>query len=486
MQKSLAKATFVGVLVTAVQTIGGRFAGLASQLAVAYYLTPEHLSTVALSLTLVSVTGVLQASGLAEVMVNRQKAFHAWSVHGHALALKLGLIAAICTISIAPLLAICYGDTQIFWLCLIYAIGQIIHSHGVVPTAQLQAELKFVSLAKFNLCSTLTLGFSLVVSAVMGLGAFSFGISRLAQTCVMTVLARRKCPLKTSRQPRKARQVSLLSEASVLLLISLTSTVSLQADYFALRMFHTAEMVGVYFFAFTIAGKTAQLIGGSVTSVIHPVLAKASGSVDRQSRITLRLISLVACVGYPLTVLQASSMPLLFNLVLPEKWIQAMPIAQVMSVGLGFNMVCGIGWGLLKVQRKPLQLLKLNGSFTSAFVVLTLVVSYLASPLALAFFVAIYCLVYTATLSAVVWRSLGMSLLPGVLSTLRPALISVTVALAMHYQFGFGTQSSLHQIPEFALACCCYILVTYAITWLLDPLFSDECRPLFRRLIAVR
>lgn len=79
-----------------------------------------------------------------------------------------------------------------------------------------------------------------------------------------------------------------------------------------------------------------------------------------------------------------------------------------------------------------------------------------------------------------------MSLLPGVLSTLRPALISVTVALAMHYQFGFGTQSSLHQIPEFALACCCYILVTYAITWLLDPLFSDECRPLFRRLIAVR
>jgi len=486
--KSLGKTTFVGVVATALQTLLGVGSGLFGQLAAAYFLTPEHFATVALALTVVSVTSVLQSAGLAEVLVNRRKAFRAWLPYGQHLAVRLGLLAGGLTIMMSPLAASVYQDNKLVPLCCVFALAQIVHGFSVTPTTRLQNQLKFVWLAKSGLASSVTAAVLLVLCSVLGLGAFSFGISRVGQVAVFTALvlwvsgADRSSFNPVLKHPK--RKWFLMKEASLLMLVSATATVCLQADYFALRRYHSVVDVGLYYFAFTVAGRTAQLIGGSVSSVIQPVLASTQTDPGRQSSITVRMIRMIAAVGYPLTFLQAAAIPMIFHQALPTKWIPSIEMAQILSIGMGANMVCGIGWGLLKVQRRVGTLLALNAVAATIFVVAALVLAKIGTPIWVAVLVVVHCLVYTQILVGIVHQSLQLGWLRSLSCSGGYMAIAGILALLLWQLTDFGQATTLSRLPAFILQSVVYLLGCYSLLCAFDRGLIQEFRPALSKFSA--
>lgn len=479
---SLAGNALLGFLAAAGQTVGGRLVGFASQFAIAYVMTPTDFGRVALSLTVVALTSILQSAGLAEVLINRRSAFRGWTSTAQWLAVYLGLAAGGLTLTLSPMAAALYGDTHLIYLGSLYAIGQFISAYSVVPVASLQKDLRFVELAKVNLGASILSSLSLVVCAFLGFGAYSFPVSRIVSAGVTSVASRMLAKLNTVSKPRPKMAMYLLGQSYIFLLISFTSSLSQQMDYFALRLYHTASEVGFYYFAFSIAGKTAQLIGGSVTAVVHPILSQVNRDPLRQADISVRLISLVTSIGYPLSFLQAAVMPMVFTLFLPSRWQPATEITQILSVGLGANMVSGICWGLLKVQGKAKRLLLLNSITVSAFSIGCVLVAKHYPPIAIALLVVVHCVVYTQILVVMLGYLFGFTILKAFRLVAYPFIICGGLAIFAYYSFGFGTHNQIQELPRLIA----YSIVYYVICFAMIVIHAPNVLPDLSRCVPAR
>jgi O-antigen/teichoic acid export membrane protein len=108
-----------------------------------------------------------------------------------------------------------------------------------------------------------------------------------------------------------------------------------QGDFALLGLLSTATELGVYYFAFTIAAQSIRLLNSTSTAVIQPFLASRNPDAAANSAITA-----VRAIGTPilhLCVLQAILLPKVVPIIFGDKWLSAVPTAQLLSIGLGFE-----------------------------------------------------------------------------------------------------------------------------------------------------
>ena len=98
-------------------------------------------------------------------------------------------------------------------------------------------------------------------------------------------------------------------------------------------------MVGAYFFAFRLAIQPVQLLAGNLSNVLFPILAQLRGDPARQGEAALKASRVLSYVVMPYCFLQAAVAKPLLTLVFADKWLAAIPLMQILSIGLAFDAV---------------------------------------------------------------------------------------------------------------------------------------------------
>jgi O-antigen/teichoic acid export membrane protein len=88
----------------------------------------------------------------------------------------------------------------------------------------------------------------------------------------------------------------------------------------------------------------------SMGLVLQPVFAQMSGDYDRQAAAFLRACQTIAAIAIPLCLLQAALAPAAFHEFLPERWVGAIAMTQVLCIGQAFYFPVNPAMGLLKAQ----------------------------------------------------------------------------------------------------------------------------------------
>lgn len=109
-------------------------------------------------------------------------------------------------------------------------------------------------------------------------------------------------------------------------------------------------------------------ISGVISPVLHPVLSDYQNDKDYLWNSYLKILRLLAEIGFFLTVLLYFSAPLLIHVIYGYKWAPAIPLFQILSLSAGFQcMQAPIGAMLQSINR-------VRGLFFSSLIVLFLVV----------------------------------------------------------------------------------------------------------------
>ena len=335
---------------TVLNTVATKIVGLGSQIVLAWLLLGPDFGLAALTATVASFANLLRDAGLTQVLIHRQHKFHLWANSVFWLSLTLSAVSSLLTVAFAPLAARIFHEPGLVPLLWVSAAGGFLGGLAMLPTIRLQIDLRFGALSVVNAMMALATAALAVLLAWLGAGAYSLVVPLAATGALRAAVVWWLAPISLLPRPQARRWRHLWGDSTVLLATALAGMLISQGDYLALGLFHDAATVGLYFFAFGLSMQTIQLLTINITSVLFPALGRLGNDPSRQIDAFMNATRLIGAVGVPFCFLQAAAADPLMRLLYGQKWVEAIPLLQVLSLGTAATLVAGQTTSLLQAQ----------------------------------------------------------------------------------------------------------------------------------------
>jgi O-antigen/teichoic acid export membrane protein len=244
--------------------------------------------------------------------------------------------------------------------------------------------MRFGLLASVNWgIAVVQLGLTVVFASILPhpYKAYSFVLPRplIALIRLSILWAAARPPVKWN--PDFRRWKFMLNDSATLFTSNLFLMLQWQGDYIVLKRMYEAAVLGIYFQAFNLSIQTMQLFTGNLTGVLFPALSKLQGDPKRQIRAFLDATRMLALVAVPLCFLQMgvadSGVRLFFQ---DNKWQDAIPVLQALSVGMAFRVVASPGGSLMQAQGRFRVILITNIINSLVFLSLVSLGAFLGRP----------------------------------------------------------------------------------------------------------
>jgi O-antigen/teichoic acid export membrane protein len=328
----------------------------------------------------------------------------------------------------APLVARAYGEPQLVGLLTVLAVATPLGSFLLVPTAKLRSEMRFQAIAAINLFQAalqtlLTVGF-----ASSGFGAYSFvlplPVVYIAVAALLWMVARPKVRIRHPFEHWKY----LVGDSGYIFGQRVLHTALNQGDYIILGALYGDTVVGSYFFAYGVAKQAIRLTAGSIQLVLMAGLAQMPAFSRQQTQAALRATRALALVGTPLCMLQAAVADPLIQALYGQKWVDAIPLVQLISLGMAFDVASWTAGSLL--QSRGQFRFGFYWSIVSAplFLVVVFVGAVYGSALGVAIGLCLFYLVISPLLVFWVFHSSSVTWMEILDLYLRPIIVGLVVA----------------------------------------------------------
>ncbi|HUO09764.1 MAG TPA: oligosaccharide flippase family protein [Phycisphaerae bacterium] len=356
---SLGQRAFGGALWTLGQTVGSKIVGIAAQLILAGMLAKDDFGLFAEAILIISLCGLGQQLGLGEILIRRHRHFDKWAQPAFWISLTAGLVGAGAVIAISPFAPIFFKDAHgLTTLLLVAAFGLPFDALMVISQAKLRVDLRFRTLALIGTCNItgiaiLSVSFAAAKHFFPGSpisGAMCLILPRPIMSAATMAMSHSLSGLRIRFQPHFSRWRFILRDSKYFFITTIFNTLLMQGDYLLTGIFFSTEQLGAYYFAFNLSTQTVQLVGANLTSVLLPSFAKLDRDPQRQQSAYVKVCSTIAFVGTIMCILQAVIAGPALHCFFGHKWDEAIPLFQILTVGMIFVLPSAPGMSLLQAQ----------------------------------------------------------------------------------------------------------------------------------------
>lgn len=321
-----------GVVWATAGNIMMRVGGLGVTAMVARILSPHDFGVYAVALAVYVVVMCLAELGMASAVARSvmEPEDIAGTVTSISVLVSMGLAALMATFA-APLASL-VGMPDAAEPLRVMSICLALTGIFAVPGAQLVRDFRQDRVLLGTVAGFIPANGVLVVLALMGEGATAFAWSRVIGQ-VVTGLVFVAC-LDRRYRPQWRRELvgPLLRFGLPLSIANLINLTLLNADYLVIGRVLTAEEVGVYMIAFTVANWTTAVLGSVLNGVVLPAFGRVSTDPARLIESLVSATRLVALVALPIAFVTVAIAPSLIHTVFGGKWAAAAPVLSVLAV----------------------------------------------------------------------------------------------------------------------------------------------------------
>jgi O-antigen/teichoic acid export membrane protein len=375
---SLSASTAQGVVWMTGLSVATKALTTVTQIVLGKCLSKDDFGVVGIALAISAFPAVLQSSGLSGVLIRRQRSFRVWSEAAASLSVVLALIAGGLILSIAPIAAIWLQSPSLVGIMWVIAGTTAISSLSVVPQTKLQIDLRFRAAALISLCSVGLANVVSIVMAIRGFGAYSCVVPPALGGIVSAVWMWRASGLRRPLRLRAGRWRFLIGDSMTIVTTNLVWQVPGQGDRLLLGATVGNAATGVYFFGYNTSMQVVQLMAGNLSTVLAPTLSKLAGDPLRQARAFLRACRTLAIVGVPIAGATCVCAAPALHLVFGDKWNAAIPVVQLLSLGMMSYVVSSAGNALFTAQGRFRAFLSFAICSTILFVAMLVAGAWLA------------------------------------------------------------------------------------------------------------
>lgn len=318
---------------TAVERFSNQFIQLIVSIIISRLISPEEFGILAVLLVFINIAQVFIDSGLGNSLIyfNQvdKKDINTTFVFNTFVSIVL-FILLFCA---APIIQSFYNLSN---LCLYIRISGIVilsNSLIVVPTAILKIKLDFKSLATANLVANIISAVIGITMAVMEYGIWALIGQMLSKSFMLAILLIIQCRWLPAWSFSFDALKKLYRYGVNIFASSIITKFTDEGIATLIAKFLTPYNLGLYSRSGQFATFPTSSIGSLVTTVTFPALSAAKNDRERYNRLYLGALELQAFLVIPLYIWLAVEAKPIIILLLTDKWIEAVPIFQILCIG---------------------------------------------------------------------------------------------------------------------------------------------------------
>ena len=375
MADNLKQKTIIGVSWSFVEQILTRGVNFIIGIILARLLTPTDYGLVGMLGIFIALSQLFIDGGLAGALVRTKNPSERDFSTVYIINLVMSVVFYALLFIIAPAVASFYEQPLLKSLLrvtsLLLIIGSLSSVHGVVLTIRVD----FKSQTIISLITALSSGILGIICAYRGMGAWALVIqsltAALAGTIAKIAFVRWFPKLIFSKESFNR----LFSYSSKMLVATIISILYDSAYPLVIGKRFSAADVGLYSQAGKFPGVACGTISSAMNRVSFPVLSQIQDDNERLLRVYDKYIQLASFIVFPVLMGLCGCAHPLISLLLTDKWLDCVPLMQIICFGLLPSIITTINLNLLYVKGRSDLVLRLEiikKSFAFGIILITM------------------------------------------------------------------------------------------------------------------
>ena len=332
----------------------GRVAALIAQVVTGLVLIDEDFGVFAIAIGVQAIAGILQGGNALSYLVTlppSKRRFRTGTVFG--ICNGFYLIGVVPMLILAPNIAAHFEEPRLVILLWILAATMMLSPVRFVLRGRVNARLAFGASAKATVLNNLvayplTITLAIVFRDPTAL-ALPVLLGALAEVIYLWTRAK---PNIEDFRPRRRFVMPLLHQFRWLIAGAILTSLFNRGDYMVTEFLVEIAVLGTYYFGYQLAVQPGRLFTTTVLNILVPVVKRLSHDKIRLAAVVRRLLS---TGGFAIAAVNLSMLALiepLEHLIWAEKWADTIFTVQVLSIGLTYTTILGIGTSPLMAERR--------------------------------------------------------------------------------------------------------------------------------------
>lgn len=320
-----------GVTWRYVSYFGGKFMVFISTIFLARLLSKDDFGIVGYALTAIAFLDVASDLGVTEAVV-----YYNEDKKNYSTAFWIGLLIGIVLFALswvsAPFLVIWFKDERVLDVFRMIALTFPLSALGSTHEAVLRKKLAFGKTTIPVFLRAVGKGIISIILAFMGYGAWSLVWGQLGGTMISSIILWVLTPWRPSVEFDLSRARSLISFGVKDIGTNFLAMILLNLDYWLVGRYLGPEVLGVYTLAYRLPELLILQFARIISQIIFPIYTKMREQERGLTRSFEKTTTYVSLITIPLGLglaLVARPFTVVF---LSEKWLDAVPIMQMISL----------------------------------------------------------------------------------------------------------------------------------------------------------
>lgn len=360
MPDDLKQKTISGVSWSFVEQVLARGVNFIIGIILARLLSPSDYGLVGMLGIFIAISQLFIDGGLASALIQQKTPTEKDFSTVYIINLVMSVLLYVVLYCFAPVIANFYSQPLLQTLLRVLSLSLIIGSVASVQSTLLSIRIDFRTKTYISILSSILSGIIGIICAYNRLGVWALVIQTLTYSSansILTLLFVRWIP-KLSFSIDSFKR--LFSFSSKILAASIISTIYDNAYPLVIGKRFTAADVGLYSRAGQFPGVANSTISGALTRVAFPMLSKIQDDDNRLLRVYEKYVQLACYIIFPILMGLCGCARPLISLLLTDKWVECVPLMQILCFGTITNGITKINLNLLYVKGRSDLVLRLE------------------------------------------------------------------------------------------------------------------------------
>ncbi|MDR0602853.1 MAG: lipopolysaccharide biosynthesis protein [Bacteroidales bacterium] len=301
-------------------------------------LTPDDFGTVAIVSVLVVFFNLLGSLGIAPAVIQKKDLSKQDISIIFSFTILVGLILALIFFSLSSLISSFYSQSVLKNICKLFSISILFACINLVPDALLLKEKQFKFLMFRQLLIQLICGMLGIWTALIGWGIYALLVHSIS-SIVFTFL------VNYIRYPIKIAKINILSLKKIAsysmyqFLFGFINYFSRNMDKLLIGKFLSSAALGYYEKSYRLMLLPVDNLTHIFTPAIQPFFSEFQDDKKRIYNSYLKIVQLLALIGFPLSVLLHFSAEELILIIFGGQWINSIPVFRILAWSTGIQII---------------------------------------------------------------------------------------------------------------------------------------------------
>ncbi|MCS6945890.1 MAG: lipopolysaccharide biosynthesis protein [Sutterellaceae bacterium] len=319
-----------------------RILAIISILVLARLLLPADFGLVAMAMSVIAIADLLTSFSFDVALIQKREPTRAHYDTAWTLHLFLSCSCALLVVALAYPSAVFFHEPRLLEVMLVLALAWFIAGFENVGIVDFRRQLNFRREFYF-LALRRILSFLITVTLTFAIRSYwALVIGTVAHRLIGVVLSYAMHPFRPRFSIATARE--LFGFSSWLLLNNVLAIVQDKVSHFVLGKMLGPEPLGLYTVGSDVARLPSTDLLAPINRVAFPGLSRHNNDIDKLRGAFLDMTAATAIVAVPAAAGLVAVADLLVLVLMGEKWLQAVPVMQVLafvSVVYGFTSITG-------------------------------------------------------------------------------------------------------------------------------------------------